>query len=1057
VAPVTGAPVDPYLESPITARWIWSPGAEMDLDRVLRKRFVLDAPARSATLAVTCDNVYDLYLNGVRVCGDEDWYSLELADVAGMLVPGENVLAARCRNSAPGAAGLLLELAVITRDGGYAHTISDGTWKASREAPDNWASPELDDSGWEQSDNGVPYEGSLWAGQRVFHLPYMGPRQPVELVDCRLPAELVAGPTLTLTATWRPQQALTADYPVVLTAEAETGLPVRLATLRPQTSPREWTVGQAHTETLSFTLWPDAAYLLKPGTVRLGLEMQGTYDPSRETPWRGETVFTGRAAAQRVAAKSVEPATEGRFVDPQGQEHAWSVDAEGRLVVDGTAYLPVDNDGVYWCDAESAGEALAALNWRERVEALCARGGPSGADFVRVRLVDHVDATGTDHEFSEDAGLGGKSRVMQIGDRGYRVTAARARLAYFAYTVQCQRPRNPHVMMFQTVNDRERYTTLRVQPPWDNVGGGVFTGREYPCDGKPLEHRFIFYPREERIRFTISHMPVEKVTEPESGGAVSHVWLFELQDPLASRPVTVAAPEGQQRRLGMYLTHPGYLRTLYGYRGDSPAERLASLRSFVDYMKFCGLNLLEFNAVDGGDTTGTAYYDSQLWPQDAGNLLKELLPLCEAADIQVIPIITSLSVPEGKFGFTRDSFQLDRYGELTVFFNSRPPLPDPLRPEVQDLLVRNLREILAQCAQSPAVPAVGFRVNGKIGLCYGGEKLGATDQYTGYSAWDVAQFEGDTGVDVPEMQPTPYEWIKANCWERWLQWRCERTRDFWLQCRDVVREYRPDLKLYVSCDMPSETPAWNIYWPQGITPLECMRFHGVDPRMFAAESGILLQRGMMVAADRYFTRVGQYGQNVEAMKAFHYAPGVTDLYNGAEGNACELYHNYWEEFGAFPMGEFRTNFWGAATMYAAGRGYFEPLAFSVAATNCHTLNLFSWERVTYGQEHSLRAFARAFRALPVGDGEDVSGWVSGGTEGLWVRRFGDRVAVLNTTGQARNVELRYALGLAAGKALVEYGRDEVVVPAAGDPRLAVAVRLPLEAWDLRVVGATQSP
>ena len=193
----------------------------------------------------------------------------------------------------------------------------------------------------------------------------------------------------------------------------------------------------------------------------------------------------------------------------------------------------------------------------------------------------------------------------------------------------------------------------------------------------------------------------------------------------------------------------------------------------------------------------------------------------------------------------------------------------PLRPEEQDLLIRSLREILDICARSKTVPAVGFRVNGKIGLCYGSADLGSSDQYTGYSPWDVAQFARDTGLAVPEMKPTPYEWIRANCWERWLNWRCERTRDLWLRCRDAVREYRQDLLLYVSCDMPSETPAWNIYWREGATPLDCWRYHGGDPRMLANEPRILLQRDMMVAADRYFTGVGQCGRNVEAMKDFH--------------------------------------------------------------------------------------------------------------------------------------------------------------------------------------------
>ena len=145
------------------------------------------------------------------------------------------------------------------------------------------------------------------------------------------------------------------------------------------------------------------------------------------------------------------------------------------------------------------------------------------------------------------------------------------------------------------------------------------------------------------------------------------------------------------------------------------------------------------------------------------------------------------------------------------------------------------------------------------------------------------------------------------------------------------------------------------------------------------------------------------------------------------------------------MGEFGTDFWGAATMYAFGRNYFEPIAFSVGKTDCHTLNLFSWERGSFGHEHDLRGFARAFRSLPRGEGEDATALVSGKAEGLWVRRFGDRVAVLNMTGQARVVKLRYP-GKVSGDGLLEYGRYQIVAAPGGE------VELPLDAYELRVLG-----
>ena len=1046
----------PFTEGVWSAHWIWSPGSDEELVRVLRNSFEAPEAIREATVAVTCDNEYELYLNGKLVGRDSDWYGVEVYDVGKLVRPGQNTFAALCTNHGPGAAGLLLEFGATAQTGEFVHVISDETWKVAKRAAEGWADADYDDSGWEQARSVGKQPCGPWAGQTNLPLPFLGPKQPIELVNVLPPAAITIGKPFEVTATWKPIQALKEAYPIILTASQGGRPPVDLAVFEPAAKTWAWKPGEEHTETIEAELWPDAAYFFDAGRIKLGLEIRGTFYPNRKSRVVADINLLRPATARSRMQPTIvgrEPKREGRFTDPTGQEHAWSLNDLGQVVVSGTAHIPLDADGVYWCEAESGGEALAALEWRSTVERLCARGGPSGADFVRVRLVDHIDATQADHQFSEDGGLGGKSRVVRIGDRSYRVTSARNRLSYFAYTATCRHPRNPHVMMFQSVNDIERYTTLRIQPPWDNVGGGVYTGREYPCDGRPFEHRFMFYPRAKGIRFTVSRLANEKPVTPGSGAAVSHIWLFELADPLASRPVTVARPAGAERRLGMYLTNPRYLYSLYGYRGRGAEDRRASLRSFIDYMSFCGMNLLEFNAVDGGDTTGVAYYDSELWPRAAGNLLEELLPLCEAADIQLIPIITSLSVPEGKFGFTRDSFQMDRHGNLTQFFGTRPPLPDPLRPEVQDLIIRNLREILDICAQSKAVPAIGFRVNGKIGLCYGGSQLGKSDQYTGYSKWDVAQFEKDTGIDVPEMAPTPYEWIKENCWERWLDWRCERTRDFWLRCRDAVREYREDLVLYISCDMPSETPAWNIYWPQGETPLDCCRYHGVDPRMFADESGILLQRGMMVAADRYFTRHGQYAKNVEAMKEFHYAPGVTELYEGREGNACELYHNYWEEFGVFKTGEFRTNFWGAATMYGFGRNYFEPIAFSLAKTNCHTLNLFSWERGSFGHEHDLRMFARAFRALPREEGTDASDLVMNGARGLWVRLFGDRVAVLDTTGHPRTVKLRYAPELPPHKDLIEFGRYEVIVPRDAQARMGLAVELPLRPYELRVLGS----
>jgi len=1066
---------EPFSRGEWTAEWIWLPGPTEALVRYFRRAFDLPAEPGAATLAVTCDNRYEVWLNDRRVGSDGDWYRAESHDVTGLVRKGRNLLAVIGQNDEPGAAGLLLELGVSCTDGSYVNIHTDATWKASPEGLNGWSGPELDDGAWAQATSLGPHPQQPWAGQSALAIPYLGPKQPLRLVRLEVPGEIAIGEPFPVQATFIPPKALAHDYPLEVFLRRG-GDEQRIALVQPETPASRWPAGRQHQESLTVKVRADVGYVLDEGPCEVGARLLGTFEPGNPAPTRARLVRgqATRFVGLRKPNPDGSPVTAGVLLDAAGGKHPWELAPDGSISLDGTTYAVLPGSGgVYFCRLDDAARrALAPLDWPAQGRRLCAEGGPVPEDIVRVRLADWVDCSGEDHQFSEDAGLGGRSRVVEIGDRRYRVTCARKKTSYFAYSLECGAPRDPHLMLFQTPNDRERNTTVRIQPPWDNVGGGVYTGREYPCDGKPVECLFLFYPRDRDIRATVSSVPSYDSFDELTGAAVSNLWLFELEDALAARPLTVLAPDGEQRKLGLYLTHPMYCYTLYGFPRGDEALRLASVKSFRDYLGFCGINLFELNAVDGGDTTSAAYYPSRLWRPEPGNLLAELLDLVAPTGVDIVPIVTSLNAAEGKFGFTRDSFQTDRFGNLSYFFDTRPPLPDPLRPEVQQALLDTLREILDLCGKNPAVPAVGFRVNGKIGLCYAGSQQGQCDQYTGYSEWDVEQFRRATGIEVPAgLEPTAYEWIREHCWEEWLAWRCRETAKLWRQARDLVRSYRPDLLLMASCDMPSETPAWNLYWPEGETPLRCMIYHGVDPRLYRDEEGLVLQRGMMVAADRYFTGHGQYDTNHWAHKTFHYAPGVAGMYGGRHGAWCELYHNYWEEFGIFPQGEFQTDFWGAATMAPWGRYFFEPVAFSIFETNAYAINLFSWERGSFAHEHDLRAFARAFRALPMAPGEDASRHVQlvkpariqpTGTratgkpeaptapegEGLWARWFGDRLALCNFSPSEVTVRVTWPGALGEGQELVEAAG--LALLAVG-PRDSVELKLTLAPYELRTL------
>jgi len=80
----------------IGANWIWSPAYPKDEvpvgDCYFRKTFQVNI-AEIAQVHVTCDNQYELYVNGRLVGRGADWRRMDVHDVQKLLVRGTNVVA----------------------------------------------------------------------------------------------------------------------------------------------------------------------------------------------------------------------------------------------------------------------------------------------------------------------------------------------------------------------------------------------------------------------------------------------------------------------------------------------------------------------------------------------------------------------------------------------------------------------------------------------------------------------------------------------------------------------------------------------------------------------------------------------------------------------------------------------------------------------------------------------------------------------------------------------------------------------------------------------------
>ena len=113
-APLSGADAVPAAPDLARASWVWaSPRGATDGEFACLFRRAFDLPSRpsGATVLVTADNGYDLFVNGSLVGGDSGidavfWSSVEMYRIEHLLAPGRNVIAVRGENMG-GPAGLL--------------------------------------------------------------------------------------------------------------------------------------------------------------------------------------------------------------------------------------------------------------------------------------------------------------------------------------------------------------------------------------------------------------------------------------------------------------------------------------------------------------------------------------------------------------------------------------------------------------------------------------------------------------------------------------------------------------------------------------------------------------------------------------------------------------------------------------------------------------------------------------------------------------------------------------------------------------------------------------
>jgi len=186
------------------AAWVWNDaaalkgGAGVAAHVWFRKTFDLTEEPTAATVLITADNGYDLFVNGQGIgsdlgYGQEHWKSVEKYDVANLLVKGRNVIAVHAQMLG-GSAGLVAAMRADFSQDLPLNIRTDATWKMTAKPPRDWQQIATDDSSWKPAVELCLNGGGPWGLVKFGELAKPKPGARTEGPRAVTPTELFVDP-----------------------------------------------------------------------------------------------------------------------------------------------------------------------------------------------------------------------------------------------------------------------------------------------------------------------------------------------------------------------------------------------------------------------------------------------------------------------------------------------------------------------------------------------------------------------------------------------------------------------------------------------------------------------------------------------------------------------------------------------------------------------------------------------------------------------------------------------------------------------------------------------
>ena len=584
----------------------------------------------------------------------------------------------------------------------------------------------------------------------------------------------------------------------------------------------------------------------------------------------------------------------------------------------------------------------------------------------------------------------GRCSFGELAGRRYLETGSRMD-DRFALRFEIDASKPLYCFEFDYPDDKARTAEIIVEPTRGamlkrryEMQCGYACGGEFALTGRMLTHRVLYWTVTNDVVAIVRSLHAQPA-------AVAAVRIYELLDSgLPAAMVPPSAGTTPRRSFAHYSEDVSLLSYCFGVNQSTAQSFNEDLERLAAVMKYCGQDTLVYPGVwyHGAMKGSGAIFNPHAHARD---FVQGIFEKFDHEGLGFMPLVNRLDIGYPRRLMTRQRMRDGSFHDspISIFDTGLPNRSSCATHEASDYNVHHPLVQKAYLDDVELMVAYGRGHRSFKGVCihlakyspgwYGGLE-------SGYNDYSVDAFARATGIKVPGDRSDPLrgkayaDWIRANCLERWIDWRCDVLADFYAKVAERLRTARPDLKLWLNC-WPHffSYPGRPDIMEDGVAS-RMFREYGIDGAKLKARIPNLVLGTMdipMWSRDEW----PQVNGRLEAKLRARDMAGTADFYRETiKGGFPAVAHfdSYFESAVGLAAGVnsltcdwMQDHPWRVAALNPSGRNVLMHYAVPLKFTDVMLFSKGGFLFGNYGTEEVLAPWMQNFRALPAVPFKDV--------------------------------------------------------------------------------------